>query len=332
MEVYICNNRKGGVGKTTLTAFLATMLAAFGFQVAIVDGDSQVNASKLTLPRPYEGEEYALTLTQVVTQGRPLLDAMVQARKNLWVIPADEFLEEASMRIIRLKNPNLIGERVEQLKSQLAVPVPYQERFPWWEKASISLSQFKQETTSDDEYLQKPTSLDFLFFDSPPAEDALTDSMLRASRVLIPINMDQFSIDGLRSRVYYVQNTEGFNGLPLDIAGIIPNEISHKGGSTVPLEFLADVWKNFPGIARRPIHADDVLKDPWAYSMTLLEYGQLYAPRSRGMHELAKLALEIAGWTGRLNGLKYCEYCRKTVASVLDETSQHVEELEVEGE
>lgn len=326
----ILNNRKGGVGKTTLTAFIAAILAALGFNVTVVDGDSQENASKLAYPRPYEGETHAVTFTQVVTQGKSLLDAMVQVRKNLWVVPADPFLDEAALRITKLKNPYLIAERVAQLKAQLARPTPYEKRLWWWGKPSINLNQFKQQTTTDEEYHSKPPFLDFLLFDSPPNEDALTDAMLRAARVLIPINMDQFSVEGLRKRVDYVENTVGPDGQPIEIIGILPNEISHKPGNTVPLDFLADVWRNFPAHARRPIHADDALKDAWAYNMTILEYGQAYAPRSRGMLEVAKLALEIVGWPGKLTGLKYCKFCAEAVGAVRAEAAAAGEELEIE--
>jgi len=331
-EAVIANNKKGGVGKTTLIAAIAAILAALGFNVAIADGDGQENASKLSHPRPFEGEKHTLTFTQVVTQERPLVDAMVQVRKNLWLIPADPFLEEAALRIRRLNNPYLIAEKVAQLKAQLARPTPYQERLWWWKKTSINLNQFKQETTTDEEYCTKPPFLDFLFFDSPPAEDALTDAMLRAARVLIPINMDQFSIDGLRKRVDYVESTVDAEGLPIEIIGILPNEIIHQRGNQVPLEFLADVWRNFPEIARRPIHADEALKDAWAYNMTILEYGQAYAPKSRGMLEVAKLALEIVGWPGKLSGLKYCKFCASAVDAVRGEAKGD-EELELpEGE
>lgn len=315
----ILNNQKGGVGKTTLTAWIASILAALGFLVAVVDGDSQENLSKLAYPRPYGGEGHDVTLTQVVTQGKSLVDAMVQVRKNLWLVPADPFLEEAAMRITRLKNPNLIVERLAQMKRELASPPPYTKRISWWEKPALNLSQFRQESTSDEEYRTKPPFLDFIFFDSPPHVDALTDAMLRAARALIPINMDSFSVEGLQKRVEYVESTFGPDGQQLEIIGILPNEIAHKPGNRIPLDFLADVWRYFPQLARRPIHADDALKDAWAYNMTLLEYAQQYAPKSRGTMEVAKLALEISGWPGKLTGLKYCKFCSNAVRSVREE-------------
>ncbi len=327
-DSFILNNRKGGVGKTTLTAWIAAILAALGFKVAIVDGDSQENATKLTFPRK---GPYAVTFTQVVTQGKSLVDAMVQVRKNLWVVPADPFLEEAALRITKIHNPYLIAERVAQLKAQLAKPTPYKDRLWWWEKPSINLNQFQQVPTTDEDYITKPPFLDFLLFDSPPNEDALTDAMLRAARVLIPINMDQFSIEGLRKRVNYVESTLGPDGQPLEIIGILPNEIAHKAKNTVPTEFLADVWRNFPDLARRPIHADDALKDAWAYNMTILEYGQTYAPSSRGMLEVAKLALEIAGWSGKVAGLKECKFCAGAVNAVRAEASDDLDTVEGEA-
>lgn len=41
--IIVVTNRKGGVGKTTTTAWLAVGMAARGYRVGIVDSDSQGN-------------------------------------------------------------------------------------------------------------------------------------------------------------------------------------------------------------------------------------------------------------------------------------------------
>lgn len=45
--VIMVYNRKGGVGKTSISGNLAANLAALGFNVAIIDGDDQTNISRL---------------------------------------------------------------------------------------------------------------------------------------------------------------------------------------------------------------------------------------------------------------------------------------------
>jgi cellulose biosynthesis protein BcsQ len=80
------NNRKGGVGKTSLTEQIAAILASLGFNVAVADGDDQANATSLALPR----RDFPATLTDVVVKGTPLIAAMRQVRRHLWIVPADE--------------------------------------------------------------------------------------------------------------------------------------------------------------------------------------------------------------------------------------------------
>jgi hypothetical protein len=48
------------------------------------------------------------------------------------------------------------------------------------------------------------------------------------------------------------------------------------------------------------------------------------------MLEVAKLALEIAGWPGKLTGLKYCRFCAEAVSSVRAEAAAAEEELSTE--
>src|SRR5258708_21445612 len=103
METYILHNKKGGVGKSSSTINLATMLAALGFQVGLVDGVDQANATSVALPRRH----FPPTLTDVVTRrdeemGRKTLHtAMVQVRKRLCVDPADTDLASPQPHIRR---------------------------------------------------------------------------------------------------------------------------------------------------------------------------------------------------------------------------------------
>src|SRR5260221_2277016 len=127
VEVYMVNNRKGGVGKTSLTEQLAAILAALGFNIAVVDGDDQANATALALPR----RDFPATLTDVVVRGTPLIAAMRQVRRHLWIVPADEDLKQAASWIDSKQDFDIVSDRIADLRESLPPPPP-RDRLPWW--------------------------------------------------------------------------------------------------------------------------------------------------------------------------------------------------------
>jgi len=304
-EVYMISNKKGGVGKTSLTLQIASILAAAGFHVGIVDGDSQANATSLALPR----RNFPATLTDVVVQGTPLLKAMVQVRKRLWVVPANENLNDASNHITKEKDFNILPYRVAALRKALPAPPP-RERLSWWKKPSVNISIFQLEGTSDEEFLLPPPYLDFLFLDSPPSEDDLTVSMTDAAdKIAIPAEMDQFSIDGLAKFITRTKKRFEHRDRQIEIVGIIPNKVLHKAGNQLPMDFLESIWKYFPLQARRPIHHDDTIPASQAYRKVALELNR----DSRAVRELCALSLELAGYEGTMAGVAICEICDAAV-------------------
>jgi chromosome partitioning protein len=306
VEVYMVNNRKGGVGKTSTTENLAADLAAAGFYVGIADGDDQANATSLALPR----RDFPATLTDVIIKGTPLLHAMRQVRKRLWIIPADEGLKEAASYIAAQKDHDIVPDRVVDLREALPSPPP-RERLPWWNRPSVNISVFQLEGTTDEEFVTPPPYLDFLFFDSPPQENDLTISMIYASdKILIPVEMDQFSVDGLAKLVSSISRRFRHRTRKVEIVGIVPNKILHKAGNPIPMDFLESVWRHFPNLARRPIHHDDTIPVAQAYQQVALELNR----DSRAARELCALALELAGYEGDMAGVTICEICDAAVA------------------
>jgi len=99
MQVISVVNRKGGVGKTTLTANLANEIANMGYKTLAVDLDSQADLSKIVRPyqvtkpkKPLPHYQPKYTLEDVVLNQIPLQDAVYKARENLYGLAGSENL------------------------------------------------------------------------------------------------------------------------------------------------------------------------------------------------------------------------------------------------
>lgn len=104
-------NHKGGVGKTTTTAYLGDALARKGFKVLIIDIDSQGNLSQILgfdLPERQ--------LVDTLLNNQPL--AIMPISQNLDLIPSDIDLAKAEIELIIS-----IGG-ILRLKNKLAEVVP----------------------------------------------------------------------------------------------------------------------------------------------------------------------------------------------------------------
>jgi cellulose biosynthesis protein BcsQ len=317
--VLMVYNRKGGVGKTLIAAALATLLAALGFHVGIADGDDQENVSSLD-----KRNRARASLSNVIMETRmgstvhppvPLRNAMVQIRKRLWLIRADTTLGTASDHIGNQDEQDILADRIEELRRTLAPPPPWKGRFPWMNKSKVGIHAFQLEPTTDEEYLTPPDFLDFFFWDTPPAENHLTTSMMLASdKILVPVEMDQFSADGLKKVIGGIKHKFRHRARKAEIVGVLPNKILHQPGDTVTLDFLESVFRHFPEYARPAIHHDLNLKNAWAYGLTALEYNR----DSRGIRELCALALELIGYEGDMAGVSSCDICDAAVARALE--------------
>jgi chromosome partitioning protein len=95
MRVISILNFKGGTGKSSLAENLSYALAQMGQRVLVIDADRQGNASTTLL----KGQR-APTLTNVLMKTATLRDAIHQAQENLYVVPSDTDLDQASRYIV----------------------------------------------------------------------------------------------------------------------------------------------------------------------------------------------------------------------------------------
>jgi len=81
--VLTVSSGKGGVGKSCMSAHMATLLARAGLRVMLVDGDFGLANLDILL-----GVQPAVTLEQVLAGEARLQDAIIGVEPNLWLVPA----------------------------------------------------------------------------------------------------------------------------------------------------------------------------------------------------------------------------------------------------
>jgi len=119
MRIIAVAMTKGGVGKTTTAVNLSHGLAMRGHRVLLVDADTQGQCAKAL------GVETDLTLTEVLTEGRNILEAVTRARDNLDLVASDFHLSKGSLAIARREHDGhlALAEALEPASSRYDVAI-----------------------------------------------------------------------------------------------------------------------------------------------------------------------------------------------------------------
>lgn len=314
-KVLVINSGKGGIGKTTFAQNLAYNLAVLGRNVALVDTDKQAMTSNLVdisvIP-----QHRRYTLSNVVRDGIPLIEAMYQARRGLWIVPSDSNIEKAANFIVVEEAPEIMVERVGALRETLA-PSP-RATLPWQEKAVVRIRDFKPlEPVTARQSLERPSYLDYLIFDFAPDPGALGRAILRTTdEIWAPLELEPLPMQGFAQMLLAVEDM--FKASPQrkpPTQGIIPFKVMHKRDLTTKL--LVELEMLYPRQTTRCVHDDgEVPKSQDQYpAQALLEFNRSCRPSK----EIFGISLLVDGYGGQLEGNPSCEHCREIAAFVQEQ-------------
>ncbi len=214
-------NKKGGVGKTTITCNLAAISASSGKKTIVIDLDPQANASQYLLSDRYnEIKEEGLTIYDFfkasldgssvfefnpffshLSSPRPEPESFIHETKfdNLYIIPSHSGLADIEAQLVN-------KHKIYKLK----------------------------------EMIEKISAFEALYIDTPPAMNFFSQSaLIAASRCLIPFDCDAFSKNAIFDVGKHIGDIQSDHNHSLIVEGIIVNQ--YMARANYPKKVVAEL-------------------------------------------------------------------------------------------
>ncbi|MBQ6994984.1 MAG: ParA family protein [Lachnospiraceae bacterium] len=259
MKIISIVELKGGTGKTTTAVTLAELLAEGdkkrkrpGSRVLLFDNDKQGNASKLF--EVYERENEA-PACKILKTGRIAGNIRSTKEPNLDIIPCNYYMELAELEV----------------------------------KADQEHAQHDRYKTALEEVSEH---YDFCVIDNPPDLGMnVINTLVATDEIIIPVNLDSYSLDGLEEMVEQINQIRALNP-KAKIAGVLITDYEKTDTSEA-----AEIWlreKSGCLVFEQKIRHSKKAKDATIYKMTPCHYSN----RSSVAQDYKRFVDEYVGYYG----------------------------------
>jgi len=222
-------NYKGGTGKTTTVVNLAAGLASKGKRVLCIDLDAQGSLATCL------GVRYTYSLAHMLLEQAVPQDCVVEARKNLDLIPSDSSLLRAEGEMWRINDHRSARQMLSNRIGDL-----------------------------DDGY-------DYVIVDFSPSASILSESGLQYIRELIvPVAMSYLAMMGTRQVVETLREVGRIPGHRVCLYLIVPTLYSRR--LRQDREVLGVLQRHFADRVTDPVRTNVKLTEAPSHHMTIYEY------------------------------------------------------------
>jgi len=248
-------NAKGGVGKTTTAINLPAYLAALGKRVLLIDFDPQANATSGLGLEPKKIIDHIYHAIFGYAEMSNVIKNTLLY--NYHIIPANQDLAGALVELVGLDEREFFLRKfVNRLRHEY----------------------------------------DYIFIDLPPSLNLLTiNGLVAADEVLIPIQCEYYSLEGLSQLLEIIDLINNNLGRQINIAGGLLTMYDKR--EKLSREVAFEVRKNFPYyVYETEIPRSVALAEAPSFGKPII----LYDPNSPGAKAYERLAREIIGRENKL--------------------------------
>jgi chromosome partitioning protein len=248
-RVIAVSNQKGGVGKTTTTVNTAAYLAALGRRALVIDFDPQANASS-ALGRSPANLEHSI-YHGIIGEKQPHELILPSSLHNLHLIPASSHLS------------GILIELVDQPQREYFLRKFVNKIRHWY---------------------------DYIFIDLPPSLSLMTvNGMVAADELLIPVQSEYYSLEGLGQLLQTVNLIRDNLGHDLRIAGAVLT--MHDKRERLSREVARNLREHFPNLVFPvEIPRSVALAEAPSFSKPVVLY-KPDSPGARAYEDLARLLI-----------------------------------------
>lgn len=205
MKVIAIANQKGGVGKTTTAVNLAAGMRASGRKVLCIDFDQQCNLAK------YLGHQF---------DNAPTITDFIFAKASYMDMPDTAGLIRHSVHGIDYIPSSLRLAKAETVLAQ-----------------AMSREQILRDVMGR----IIPDGYDYCFIDCNPSMGVmLTNALVAADGVLLPVQTEDFAVDGLEDMMDLIQMVKVNINPKLEVLGLLPTLTTHTAGSRETTAWLRE--------------------------------------------------------------------------------------------